>query len=231
MDASSFPQVNNGGSSNNWTIQDKILSAIKKSKNKYDVLKEEEINVYRELKQLKDRMIAEDRLKEKENLQEDTEDVMEGENIMKKKRSFRFFYYIMDKDKFLPIVEKEWKQEIVGHTMFKAVKKLKGIKYHMRNLNWKNGDLCKRVASCKERLKAIQRYMVKNPYNNSIKAKEAECLADYLKALIDEEKFFFQKTKVKWISNGDRNTKYFHKVIASKRNANSIMRVCNEKGE
>ncbi|GKC80831.1 hypothetical protein Tco_1131605 [Tanacetum coccineum] len=61
--------------------------------------------------------------------------------------------------------------------------------------------------------------------------KEAECLAEYQAALDDEEKFFFQKAKVDWISNGDRNTKYFHKVIASKRNINRIMSICpNENG-
>ncbi|GJS53317.1 RNA-directed DNA polymerase, eukaryota, reverse transcriptase zinc-binding domain protein [Tanacetum coccineum] len=64
-----------------------------------------------------------------------------------------------------------------------------------------------------------------------MKTKEAECLAEYLVALDDDEKFFFQKAKVDWISNGDRNTKYFHKVIASKRNINRIMSVCNEDGE
>ncbi|GKB51883.1 RNA-directed DNA polymerase, eukaryota, reverse transcriptase zinc-binding domain protein [Tanacetum coccineum] len=41
-----------------WTIQDEIPSAIKKSKNKYDVLEEEEIDEGKELKQLKDRMIV-----------------------------------------------------------------------------------------------------------------------------------------------------------------------------
>ncbi|GKB83473.1 hypothetical protein Tco_0950368 [Tanacetum coccineum] len=89
MDANSCPQVNNGGSSNNWTIQDEILSAIKKSKNKYDVLKEEEINDDRELKQLKNRMIVDQYLNKKlqptcAELREDTEDVMEGENISDK---------------------------------------------------------------------------------------------------------------------------------------------------
>ncbi|GJR29868.1 RNA-directed DNA polymerase, eukaryota, reverse transcriptase zinc-binding domain protein [Tanacetum coccineum] len=41
----------------------------------------------------------------------------------------------------------------------------------------------------------------------------------------------FQKANVEWISSGDRNTKYFYKVIASKRNISRIMSVCNDKGE
>ncbi|GKB32581.1 RNA-directed DNA polymerase, eukaryota, reverse transcriptase zinc-binding domain protein, partial [Tanacetum coccineum] len=73
--------------------------------------------------------------------------------------------------------------------------------------------------------------MARNPHNERVKAYEAECLVEYLSALNDEEKFLFQKAKVKWISNGDRNTKFFHKVIASKRNINIIMSICNEKGK
>ncbi|GKB34449.1 hypothetical protein Tco_0879391, partial [Tanacetum coccineum] len=57
------------------------------------------------------------------------------------------------------------------------------------------------------KLKAVQEEMVEKPHDKDVKA------------------------KVEWISSGDRNTKYFYKVIASKRNISRIMSVCNDKGE
>ncbi|GKC05519.1 putative receptor-like protein kinase [Tanacetum coccineum] len=361
-------QETNKGRSSGWTIQEEILTAIQKSKNRYVVLEDEEYNEERELRQLKYRMIVDNYLNKKiqptcsetqnwskdmisyfkqkweenVNLQEDEEDVMNGENMsanmcaaneisglettlwnevraaaniiadkpwimlgdfnvtmkveehssggsqitnemqdiidcaneveiedinstglfftwikspskpetsimkkldrilingsfmdsykeahghfmpfltsdhsaavltipkcfMKKRKSFRFSNYIMDKEDFLPMVEKEWKKDMEGYTMYKVVQKGK--------------------------LMNMQKEMVQNPHDKSIKVKEAECLAEYLTAVNDEEKFLFQKAKVDWISNGDRNTKYFHKVIASKRNTNRIMSICNEKGE
>nr|GEW14368.1 RNA-directed DNA polymerase, eukaryota, reverse transcriptase zinc-binding domain protein [Tanacetum cinerariifolium] len=119
--------------------------------------------------------------------------------------------------------------DVVGHNMYRVVKKLKAIKQPMKKLNWKNCNLTKKVELYRDKLKATQKDMVKSPYSKSIKAKEAECLVEYLVGLNDEEKILFQKAKVKWISNDDRNTKYFH--VASKRNINRIMSVCNEKGE
>ncbi|GJX25477.1 RNA-directed DNA polymerase, eukaryota, reverse transcriptase zinc-binding domain protein [Tanacetum coccineum] len=325
-------QDKNEESNRSWTIQDEILSAIKKYKNKYAVLEEEEINKDRELKQLKDIMIVdqylnmkmqptsyeaqnwskdmvnyfklkweEDGMKDKESMQEDIEDVMEGENISAKMCSANeisgmetavkcycsFIYaancgikrrklwnelktasnivsnkpWIMLGDfnvtmkveehssggsqvssemqdlidcanevemedinstgffmssfneaygqfmpfltsdhsaaeEFLPTMEKEWSQNIVGHTMYKVVKILKAIKQFMRKLNWKNGDFIERVELCRHSLKAVQKDMVQNPHNDSIKAKEVECLAEYLAALNDEEKSLNMVTNV-----------------------------------
>ncbi|GKE56513.1 hypothetical protein Tco_1495698, partial [Tanacetum coccineum] len=100
-------QDTNDGRSSVWTLQEEILTAIKKSKNRYAVLREYEYNKERLLMQLKDRMIVDNYLNKKiqptcseiqnwskdmikyfkqkweenENLQEDIEDVMDGENI------------------------------------------------------------------------------------------------------------------------------------------------------
>ncbi|GKG33680.1 hypothetical protein Tco_0433839, partial [Tanacetum coccineum] len=97
-------------------------------------------------------------------------------------------------------MEKELNQEVVGHNMYKVVKKLKAIKQHMRNLNWKNGNLTEKVELCRDKLKAALKDMVKNPHNESIKANEAECLVEYLVTLNDEEKILFRKAKVEWTS-------------------------------
>ncbi|GKB24961.1 RNA-directed DNA polymerase, eukaryota, reverse transcriptase zinc-binding domain protein [Tanacetum coccineum] len=330
-------QETNKGRSSGWTIQEEILTAIQKSKNRYVVLEDEEYNEERELRQLKYRMIVDNYLNKKiqptcsetqnwskdminyfkqkweenVNLQEDEEDVMNGENMsanmcaaneisglettlwnevraaaniiadkpwimlgdfnvtmkveehssggsqvtsemqdlidcaneikiedvnstglfftwiksplkletrimkkldrilingsfmdsykeahghfmpfltsdhsaavlaipkcfMKKRKSFRFSNYIMDKEDFLPMVEKEWKKDMEGYTMYKVVQKGK--------------------------LMNMQKEMVQNPHDSSIKMKEAECLAEYLTAVNDEEKFLFQKAKVDWIT-------------------------------
>ncbi|GJZ37889.1 ATPase, F1/V1/A1 complex, alpha/beta subunit [Tanacetum coccineum] len=87
VEKGSFRQDNEKEDNRDWTIQDEIPSAIKKSKNKYDVLEEEEFDEGKELKQLKDRMIQkweEDKMKENKDQREYIEDVMEGENICAK---------------------------------------------------------------------------------------------------------------------------------------------------
>nr|GEW66670.1 hypothetical protein [Tanacetum cinerariifolium] len=95
-------------------------------------------------------------------------------SLTKKRRSFRFSNYIVDKDELLPTVKKD-------------------------------------------RLKTAQKDMVQNPHNESIKAKEVECLANYLAAINDEEKFFFQKAKVEWIRpNGKGSEINAHNLFSTK---------------
>ena len=121
--------------------------------------------------------------------------------------------------------------EIEGYYMFKVAKKLKKLKYHMRNMAWKNGNLQDRVEKCRGDLKAAQKNMEMNPYDDHMKAEEANCLALYIEALNDEESLLFQQAKIDWISKGDRNNKYFHKILKSRSNTSRITSICNEKGE
>lgn len=72
--------------------------------------------------------------------------------------------------------------------------------------------------------------MVLNPHCSQTKASEAECLAKYIEAVADEEMLLFQKGKVEWLQNGDKNSKFFHRMIQSRRYGNRIMSICNEEG-
>nr|GEV11220.1 hypothetical protein [Tanacetum cinerariifolium] len=67
--------------------------------------------------------------------------------------------------------------------------------YHMRNLNWKNGNLAEKVELCRGKLKDAQEKMVGNPHYKDAKVKEVECLANYFATLEDEESLCFRKPK------------------------------------
>ncbi|GKB71204.1 RNA-directed DNA polymerase, eukaryota, reverse transcriptase zinc-binding domain protein [Tanacetum coccineum] len=105
------------------------------------------------------------------------------------------------------------------------------LKVQLKSLAWKNGNLHDRVEKCRDKLKNAQILMEKNPLDDQLKKEEAECLSLYLEVVEDEESFMLQKAKLDWISKGDRNTKFFHKIIKSRENLNKITSVCNEKGE
>ncbi|GKB98029.1 RNA-directed DNA polymerase, eukaryota, reverse transcriptase zinc-binding domain protein [Tanacetum coccineum] len=82
----------------------------------------------------------------------------------------------------------------------------------------------------REDLKQAQVNIEKNPQCSKTKALEAQCLIKYLEAIADKEKLLFQKAKVEWLQNGDKNCKFFHKVIQSRRNLNRITGICNDEG-
>ncbi|GKD09951.1 hypothetical protein Tco_1189636 [Tanacetum coccineum] len=104
------------------------------------------------------------------------------------------------------------------------------MKYHMKKLNWKHGNLYGRVENWKEKLKDIQKQVDINPHNIVLKTKEASILKEYTTAMQDEEKFLYQQTKINWISDGDKNSKFFHVVIKGRIHRNMIDMVCDESG-
>ncbi|GKA41366.1 RNA-directed DNA polymerase, eukaryota, reverse transcriptase zinc-binding domain protein [Tanacetum coccineum] len=105
------------------------------------------------------------------------------------------------------------------------------MKFHMKNLNWKHGNLYERVESWKVKLKNVQMQVDKDPHNVALKTEEARTLKEYMIAMQDEEKFLYQNAKITWMSDGDRNSKFFHEVIKGRIHRNRIDMVCNEKGE
>ncbi|GJV84948.1 RNA-directed DNA polymerase, eukaryota, reverse transcriptase zinc-binding domain protein, partial [Tanacetum coccineum] len=50
-------------------------------------------------------------------------------------------------------------------------------------------------------------------------------------AVSDEEKFLFQQAKIDCLKDGDRNTKFFHAYLKSRRNISRITMIKNKKGE
>ncbi|GJS17932.1 RNA-directed DNA polymerase, eukaryota, reverse transcriptase zinc-binding domain protein [Tanacetum coccineum] len=51
-----------------------------------------------------------------------------------------------------------------------------------------------------------------------------------LASVNDEEKLLAQKAEVKWLNEGDKNTRYFHNVVKSRMNMNRIIRISDKQG-
>ncbi|GJT04720.1 RNA-directed DNA polymerase, eukaryota, reverse transcriptase zinc-binding domain protein [Tanacetum coccineum] len=143
-------------------------------------------------------------------------------SLQKSARSFRFANYIADKTDFLKEVEENWNIDVEGFNMYKLVKKLKAMKPVMNRLNWKNGNLTEKVKSLKKSLDEIQMKLDKDPHNMLLRNQSVEILNDYSIALEDEEKLMFQKAKVEWLNDGDKNTAFFHKAIKGRMNRNRV---------
>nr|GEY82131.1 hypothetical protein [Tanacetum cinerariifolium] len=137
-------------------------------------------------------------------------------------RSFRFANYVADKEEFKTLVEGNWNIEVEGFAMYKLVKKLKAMKAIMNNLNWKNGNLCDKVKKLKSDMDTIQISIDNDPHNESLRRKGVDILGEYSVALEDEEKLMFQRAKVQWLNDGDRNSAFFHKATKGRINKSRV---------
>nr|GFB38898.1 hypothetical protein [Tanacetum cinerariifolium] len=113
-------------------------------------------------------------------------------------------------------------KQISGHAMFSVVSKLKLLKKPLRKLKLAQADLAKRVYDLRHELEEVQTLMVEDSFNVDLRKKEMECLIAYKDALKDDESMLKQRAKVDWLSEGDANTKLFHKTVKGNLNRNRI---------
>ena len=149
----------------------------------------------------------------------------------KKKRSFRFSNYVTDKEEFLPLVKEEWGKKVMGCRMFILARKMKNLKKGLKKLSWNKGNLFERVKELKEKVKQMQDRLDNDVYNSDLRKETVDALKDYNEAVVEEEKLLAQLANVKWLSEGDKNTAYYHQVIKGKRHRNHINIVYDEEGK
>ncbi|GJR50539.1 RNA-directed DNA polymerase, eukaryota, reverse transcriptase zinc-binding domain protein [Tanacetum coccineum] len=150
------------------------------------------------------------------------------QHIRSKPKSFRFANYITDKEEFNQLMLEKWNINVDGFNTFKLVKKLKAIKPVLNKLNWQNGNLFEKFKELKKKLDIAQAKIDKDPHNIHLRENGVELLKEYTIALEDEEKLLFQKAKVEWLNEGDRNSAFNHKVLKGRVNRSRVEEICGE---
>ena len=62
-------------------------------------------------------------------------------------------------------------------------------------------------------------------WSETLRADRAITLAKVWKGLRREEQIWGQKSRIKWLKEGDRNTNFFHRIANSHRRCNTIDRL------
>ncbi|XP_052623754.1 uncharacterized protein LOC128129115 [Lactuca sativa] len=88
----------------------------------------------------------------------------------------------------------------------------------------------KRIQKLRKDLECKQQDIDNNPFDCKIREEHANILLDFNIACNDEEKLLAQRAKIKWLQDGDNNSKFFHKIVKSRGISNRIQMVLNEDG-
>ena len=115
--------------------------------------------------------------------------------------------------------------------MYKVCSKLKLLKARLKLLN-KNSfsDISSRTEQARNELFTVQMALELRPFDQNLLDSEAELLRTYSSLRLQEESFFRQKSRIRWLKEGDSNTKFFHHFVNKRCAQNHILSVSTNEG-
>ncbi|XP_042509282.1 uncharacterized protein LOC122084931 [Macadamia integrifolia] len=155
-----------------------------------------------------------------------SDDVQRPTNI-----PFRFHSFWMENDQFISVVEEAWKTPIGGNPIFVLAQKLKQVKENLKV--WARAtfpNLNDEVDKAKLELKKVQDMIEVAGMTDELFNREADAKTVLLKANQMYEKLWDEKAKLRWMKNGDCNSKIFHLSVKLRRLKNQITSLKNEDG-
>lgn len=152
--------------------------------------------------------------------------------MLRQKKPFKFYNFLLQSQDFLDMITGQWVTiNTVGSSMFRVSQKLKALKNPIRSFSKANfSDLEKRTAEAHDLLLRLQSQLLDSP-DPLVAEREAEAQRKWQILSKAEEEFFCQKSRVNWLSVGDRNTAYFHRIAATRHSINHIHYLIDSNGQ
>ncbi|KAL2238068.1 UNVERIFIED_CONTAM: hypothetical protein Sindi_0998500 [Sesamum indicum] len=148
------------------------------------------------------------------------------DHTLTKPKPFRFFNMWADHLDFLTTVEQQWNLNVEGTPQFNLCKRLKSLKGALKAFNTQHySHISTRAKEADLALQYAQNQFESNPGDVTLQ----ESLGDLRRKTVflaeAKQHFFYQKVKIHYLKEGDRNTKFFHDMVKRKAARNSIMAV------
>ncbi|KAH7859435.1 hypothetical protein Vadar_001105 [Vaccinium darrowii] len=140
-----------------------------------------------------------------------------------KRKPFNFFNFWMQHPEFEQILHSSWSEPLEGRPMFVLAAKLKRLKGILKQLNLRSfSNITRRVIVARDQLEIAQQQLFATPFDPELCRKEKEMVCHYIGLRNAEESFMKQRSRVKWLALGDKNTSFFHQKLCAHRARNSI---------
>lgn len=144
-------------------------------------------------------------------------------------KPFQLFQHLLDREDFISVVAQAWDFQVRGDAWFRLTTKLKRVKSAFKDLNYREGNVHNRVETARNALLSFQASLPDIP-SHSFRIEEGRLSSELQLALLDEEKFLRQKSRVKWLKYGDGCNTFFFNSCKDRWNSNKILRIVDDAG-
>ncbi len=139
------------------------------------------------------------------------------------RRPFRFENMWLKSEGFLDRVKVWCSYSFRGSPSFVVASKLKALKMDLKTWNDEEfGSVDVRQASLLATITMLDEFEEDRSLNESERTQRDQAKLDFEKTMLLEEICWRQKSRSLWLKEGDKNTKYFHRIANSHRRKNLI---------
>ncbi|XP_057452783.1 uncharacterized protein LOC130744629 [Lotus japonicus] len=136
------------------------------------------------------------------------------------------------------MVEQWWDSNVViGWSGYVLMRKLKGLRGKIRDWCRTRGAWgSAKIVSLEQKVHDLMVIMERDGVTEELRKERLMTLNDLWKEYRLEESMWLQKSRMKWVKEGDRNTRFFHRVCKEKASSRSLVnlrvdnQVCEEPG-
>ena len=140
------------------------------------------------------------------------------------KRAFKFENMWLKEEGFVEKVRNWWVSfQFFGTSSFVLAKKLRALKWEIKRWNLEEfGDVRERNKVNCEELKSLDSIEEERQLTKEEKARRRQITRELEATLLQEEISWIQKSRIRWLKEGDKCTKFFHQVANANHRNNSI---------
>lgn len=146
-------------------------------------------------------------------------------------KPFRFEKFWLSHPKFTSKIKQWWIEPIGirGTRMYILQAKLKHIKNKLKSYNQEVfGNIFKEKKVLEDQLEQIHKEWIQGNINQETMNTKQTLMQNWQARCQQEEILWKQKSRIQWLKEGEKNTKFFHLLAIDHRSANKILRIKDE---
>ncbi|KAF7151544.1 hypothetical protein RHSIM_Rhsim02G0152800 [Rhododendron simsii] len=138
-------------------------------------------------------------------------------------KPFRFESYWLSGEECSSVVLEAWSMRQEGPVMLAVCKKLRACKEKLKEWSRKKfGDLRLKIAVTKDRMLDVQKQLEMG-FNQQLVSEEKSLARDLEDLWQKDAMYWHQRSRIKWLQMGDKNSRFFHLSTIQWRQRNQIM--------